>query len=101
VLVEMALRENVGATLAVPADLEPFVFLFSESTARAVVTVDPGRVAELEALATGYGVPVARVGVVTGPADDLQVDLVGGESVLWTLDELRAAADATLPALFG
>jgi len=101
VLVEMALRENVGATLAVPADLEPFVFLFSESTARAVVTVGRGRVGALETLAAEHGVSVARVGVVTGPADDLQVDLVGGESVLWTLDELRAAADATLPALFG
>ncbi|HEY5135247.1 MAG TPA: phosphoribosylformylglycinamidine synthase subunit PurL [Candidatus Nanopelagicales bacterium] len=101
VLVEMALRENVGATVAVPADLEPFVFLFSESTARAVVTVDRAGVAELEALAAEHGVPVARVGVVTGPDDDLQVDLVGGESVLWTLDELRATADATLPALFG
>jgi phosphoribosylformylglycinamidine synthase len=101
VLVEMALRENVGATVAVPVDLEPFVFLFSESTARAVVTVHPDRVDEIEALAASHGVPVTRVGVVTGPADDLQVDLVGGESVLWTLDELRATADATLPALFG
>jgi len=101
VLVEMALREDVGATIAIPAGLEPFVFLLAESTARAVVTVHPDRVGELEELATQRGVPVARIGIVTGPADDLQVDLVGGESVLWTLDELRGAADATLPALFG
>jgi phosphoribosylformylglycinamidine synthase len=100
-LVEMALRENVGATIAVPADVEPFVFLLSESTARAVVVASPGDVDAIVTLALEHGVPVARLGVVTGPGDDLQVDLVGGESVLWTLDELRATADATLPALFG
>jgi phosphoribosylformylglycinamidine synthase len=101
VLVEMALRANVGATVAVPADVEPFVFLLSETTARAVVTVAPDGVDAAMTLALEHGVPVARIGVVTGPGDDLQVDLVGGESVLWTLDELRATADATLPALFG
>jgi phosphoribosylformylglycinamidine synthase len=101
VLVEMALRANVGATVAVPADVEPFVFLLSESTARAVVTATPEDVDAVVALALEHGVPVARIGVVTGPGDDLQVDLVVGESVLWTLDELRATADSTLPALFG
>ncbi|MDA8435188.1 MAG: phosphoribosylformylglycinamidine synthase subunit PurL [Actinomycetales bacterium] len=101
VLVEMALREGVGATVRVPAGLDPFVFLVGESTARAVVTADPARAATLEALATQHGVPVARIGVVTGPGDDLQVDLVVGDSVAWTLAELRATADATLPALFG
>jgi phosphoribosylformylglycinamidine synthase len=101
VLVEMALRENVGAAIAVPSDLEPFVFLLSESTARAVVTVDPAHVDAVVSLALEHGVAVSRIGVVTGPGDDLQVDLVGGESVRWTLDELRATADATLPALFG
>jgi len=101
VLVEMALRENVGATVSVPADIEPFVFLLAESTARAVVTAAPEHLAAFEASAAARGVPVRRIGVVTGPADDLQVDLVGGESVLWSLDELRATADATLPTLFG
>jgi len=101
VLVEMALRENVGATVAVPADVEPFVFLLAESTARAVVTCDPSDLESLAASAAAHGVPISRIGVVTGPGDDLQVDLVVGESVLWSLDELRATADATLPALFG
>ncbi len=101
VLVEMALRENVGATVAVPDAVEPFVFLLAESTARAIVTADPHHVDALVELAREHGVPIAPIGVVTGPGDDLQVDLVVGESVLWALDELRATADATLPALFG
>ncbi len=100
VLVEMALRAGVGATVRVPSDVDPFVFLLAESTARAVVTADPTRAAAVEALAARHGVPVSRIGVVTGPGDDLQVDLVVGDSVVWTLDELRATADATLPALF-
>jgi phosphoribosylformylglycinamidine synthase len=101
VLVEMALRAGVGATVRVPSDVDPFVFLLAESTARAVVTADPTQAAAVEALAARHGVPVSRIGVVTGPGDDLQVDLVVGDSVVWTLDELRATADATLPALFG
>jgi phosphoribosylformylglycinamidine synthase subunit PurL len=100
-LVEMVLRRGVGATVAIPADSDPFVQLFSESAARAVVTVHPDRLAELEALAAEAGVPLARLGFVTGAGDDLQIDLVGGESLVVTIDELRTAAESTLPALFG
>ena len=65
------------------------------------MTCDPSDLESLAASAAAHGVPISRIGVVTGPGDDLQVDLVVGESVLWSLDELRAIADATLPALFG
>ncbi len=100
VLVEMALRRAVGAAIVVPAGLDPFVFLLSESTARAVVTASPDRVDELEALAASHGVPTVRIGEVTGGAE-LTVRAAYGADVVWSLDELRAAAEATLPALFG
>jgi phosphoribosylformylglycinamidine synthase II len=100
VLVEMALRQSVGATVSVPESVDPFVFLLSESTARAVVTCAPERVAQLEALATEHGVPVARIGEVTG-SDELRVTSAYGEAAAWSLAELRATADATLPAIFG
>jgi phosphoribosylformylglycinamidine synthase II len=99
-LVEMALRGGAGADVDVPEGLDPFVFLLSESTARAVVTASPEQVAAVEALATEHGVPVARIGEVTG-SDELRVRSAYGESVAWTVAELREAADATLPALFG
>ncbi len=99
-LVEMALRRGIGADLEVPEGLDAFVFLLSESTARAVLAVAPGKVAEVEALAASHGVPVARIGLVTGTGE-LRVDGVFGETVEWTLTELRDKADATLPALFG
>jgi phosphoribosylformylglycinamidine synthase len=100
-LVEMALRGGLGATLAVPAGADPFVLLLSESTARAVVTVAESDVRALEALAGQHGVPVTRLGVVGAAGSDLVVENVYGGTASWSLDELRATADATLPALFG
>jgi phosphoribosylformylglycinamidine synthase len=92
-LVEMVLRRGTGATVALPAD--PFVALFGESAARAVVSVPADRVADLEARAAAYGVPVTRLGTTGGGA----LEAVGLFSV--PLDELRAAHEGTLPALFG
>jgi phosphoribosylformylglycinamidine synthase len=100
-LVEMSLRGGVGATVTVPDGTDPFVLLLSESTARAVVTVSPSDVAALESLAGQHGVPVTRLGVVGAPGADLVVENVYGGTASWNLEELRATADATLPALFG
>jgi phosphoribosylformylglycinamidine synthase len=91
-LVEMVLRRGVGVTVTVSGD--PFVALFSESVARAVVAVPADRVADLEASASSYGVPVARLGTTGGETLAVQgIPAVG-------LDELRAAHEGTLPALF-
>ena len=100
VLVEMALRRSVGASVTVPEGVEPFVWLLSESTARAVVTAAPEHVAQVEALAAEHGVPIARIGEVTG-SDDLRVTMSHDDVLTWTLAELRSTSDATLPALFG
>jgi len=100
VLVEMALRQGVGAAVEVPSGVDAFVFLLSESTARAVVTCAPADVDKLRVLAATSGVPVSVIGEVTG-TDELRVGPAYGEDVEWTLPELRATADATLPALFG
>ena len=53
----------------------------------------------VEALAHEHGVPVARIGFVSGAAE-LVVRTPEGDAT-WSLEELRAASDATLPALFG
>ncbi len=92
-LAEMALRRGVGVTVTLEGD--PFVALFSESVARAVVSVAPDRSEELLSRAASYGVPAAVIGRTGGA--ELSVD--GSFAV--GLDELRAAHDATLPALFG
>jgi phosphoribosylformylglycinamidine synthase len=87
-LVECCLRGGLGARVALHGD--PFVALFSESTARALVTVAP----DDEQRLVDLGYPCARRGEVGG--DALVVDGV----LELPLDELRAAHEATLPALF-
>jgi phosphoribosylformylglycinamidine synthase len=77
-----------------PAEADPFVALFSESSARAVVAVAQPDVAAFERLASTHGVPARRIGVTGG--DTLHVD--GQFSV--TVEELRAASSAVLSGLF-
>jgi phosphoribosylformylglycinamidine synthase len=94
-LAEMALRRGTGVTVTLD-DVTggSFVALFAESVARAVVAVPADRVADLEAAASSYGVEVTRLGVTGG--DTLAVE--GLFDI--PLDELRAAHEGTLPALF-
>ena len=68
--------------------------LFSESAARAVVTVGSDAADRLVELAAAHQVAVARIGVVGGAG----LALDGLFDV--ELDELRTASESTLPALF-
>jgi phosphoribosylformylglycinamidine synthase II len=92
-LVESTLRDGVGATVRIDGD--PFVALFSESAARAVVSVPSDRAAQLFTMAEALGVPVTTIGRTGG--DTLEVE--GWFDV--PLAELRGAWTATLPATFG
>jgi phosphoribosylformylglycinamidine synthase len=92
-LVESCLRHGVGATVSLLGD--PFVGLFSESSARAIVTVAPDRLEAFLTMAASLGVPAGEVG------------RTGGSSLIVTdrfeipLDELGAAWRSTLPAALG
>ncbi|MDQ1601446.1 MAG: phosphoribosylformylglycinamidine synthase subunit PurL [Actinomycetota bacterium] len=95
-LVEMVLRRGVGASVTVDDVAgDAFVALFAESVARAVVAVPADRVADLEASASSYGVPVTRLGNTGGET------LVVQGVLTVAVDELRAAHEGTFPALFG
>ena len=89
-LVEAALRHDVGVSVSVPGDA--FIGLFSETTARALVTVPDGDAERLVALAEEHGVPITALGVTGGDSVVVDGQLEVG------LDELRAAWTATLPA---
>ncbi|HEX7106944.1 MAG TPA: AIR synthase-related protein, partial [Acidothermaceae bacterium] len=93
-LVESCLRGGRGARISLLAESDPFVALFSESSARAVVAVAQPEVAAFERLASTHGVPARRIGVTGGAT--LHVD--GQFSV--TVEELRAASSAVLSGLF-
>jgi len=89
-LAESALRHGIGVSVEVDGD--PFVALFSESTARVVVTVPDGEAGRLVELAERHGVPIAPLGVTGGDA------LVVEGQFDVPLEELRAAWTATMPA---
>jgi phosphoribosylformylglycinamidine synthase II len=94
-LVESCLRGGRGARITLPPDLEPFVALFSESAARAVVAVPADRVDVLVSLAAARGVPLVSLGTTGGES----LDIAGQFTV--DVAALRTAATGTFAALFG
>jgi phosphoribosylformylglycinamidine synthase len=96
-LVESCLRRGFGAQITLPDTYSPFVHLFSESAARAVVSVRRGDGDAFVALAAERGVPCVAIGAVRPPSSSLGVEDIFDIP----LDELREVHTATLPALFG
>ena len=97
-LVESCLRNNVGARVWIPDGLEPFVGLFSESAARAIVAVPRSEEVRFADMCSARGFAHARIGVTDGRGDDALLDVQDLFSV--PLGELRSAWEATLPNAF-
>jgi phosphoribosylformylglycinamidine synthase subunit PurL len=93
-LVESCLVGRRGARVALPAGLDPFVALFSESTGRVLVTTAPERSGALLARAASAGLAAEVLGRTGGPA--LAITSVAD----LPLHELSRAWESTLPALF-
>jgi len=91
-LAEATFRHGVGVTVELD---DPFVELFSESSARAMVVVAEDRHDEFVALAESHGVELASVGRTGGDV------LAVGDQLSVPVDELKAAWQATLPAVLG
>ncbi|WP_019856175.1 phosphoribosylformylglycinamidine synthase subunit PurL [Actinopolyspora mortivallis] len=96
-LVEMALIGETGARVVLPEDADPFVWLFSESAGRAVVSVPRGEELRFTELCSARGLPCTKIGVVDTESRSLDIQGVGE----LPLTELRRAWEGTLPALFG
>ena len=92
-LAESCLRGGTGCAVRLPGD--PFTWLFSESAARAIVSVRPDDQAAFDQLCAAHDVPGVTIGTVGGA--DLTVE--GLFSI--PLDELAEVHTRTLPALFG
>ena len=106
VLVEMALRSNVGARVWAPDGIDMFTHLFSESASRAVVVVPRSEELRFTEMCAARNFPCVRIGVVdsglgveAGLADGSHV-LQFGDFFTVALDELRTAHTQTLPSLF-
>jgi phosphoribosylformylglycinamidine synthase subunit PurL len=91
-LVESCLRGGRGARVALRGD--PFVALFAESAARAIVAVPAAKVPALLVMAAARGVPCQEIGLTGGDTLDI-ADCFAVE-----IAALRAASDSTFPALF-
>ncbi|MDP9184598.1 MAG: AIR synthase-related protein, partial [Actinomycetota bacterium] len=66
-LAECAIGGAQGFAVSVPTDLPTHVALFSESAARAIVSVAPVHEDGFRALASAHGVPARRIGETGGP----------------------------------
>ncbi|MGF3057361.1 phosphoribosylformylglycinamidine synthase subunit PurL [Microbacterium sp. YY-01] len=100
-LTEAVLRFGVGARVWLTEIMErdsvdAASALFSESTARVLVTVPREDDVKFKGLCEGRGYPVLRIGVT-----DSEPTLEVQDVFTVTVDELRATAQATLPAVFG
>jgi phosphoribosylformylglycinamidine synthase len=92
-LIESCLRGNTGTRIVLPEQTDPFVALFSESTARAIVSVPRSEEVRFTDMCSARGLPFARIGVVDRAEPRLEIQ--GQFSV--PLAELRRAWSATLP----
>jgi phosphoribosylformylglycinamidine synthase len=95
-LAESCLRHGFGARVTLPEGVSPFISLFSESTARALVAVPRGHDKAFAALCDEHGLPWTPIGVVSSTGA-LEVR----DQFSLPLDELRTAWSATLPRHFG
>jgi phosphoribosylformylglycinamidine synthase len=91
-LVEGCLRHDVGVSVELE---DPFVDLFSESSARAIVAVAQEHHEELVTLAADHGVELSSIGRTGGNAVEV------ADTFTVQIRELRAAWSATLPAVLG
>jgi phosphoribosylformylglycinamidine synthase subunit PurL len=95
-VVESALRHGLGARIELPEDADPFVWLFSESAGRALVSVKKGADRDLASLCRADGVMLARLGEVTAE-EDATLEVVGQFAL--PLESIREAWKGTIPSV--
>jgi phosphoribosylformylglycinamidine synthase len=100
-IAEMAMRSGIGVRLEVPAGLDAFTFLWSESATRAVVVLPQDRNDEFLSLCASKAFPVTKIGAVDSLSHSIDLAGAFGETISLDISELRAISEETLPRLFG
>jgi phosphoribosylformylglycinamidine synthase II len=98
-IVECCLRCGVGARIQLPAGADPFVMLFSESAARAIVAVRSDSDEAFRDLCTARHVGHQLLGVTAGRGQEAVLDIQGQCTLPLAL--LRDAWSSTLYGMFG
>ena len=96
-LVEAAIAGECGVRIVLPEDANPFVWLFSESAGRIVVSVPRGEEPRFQQMLSAQRLPHARIGVTDADSGDFEVQ---GQFTA-SLAELSEAWEGTLPGYFG
>jgi phosphoribosylformylglycinamidine synthase len=96
-VVEAALAGETGCRLVLPENVDPFVFLFSESAGRVLVAVPRTEESRFAAMCEARGLPAARIGVSDAESDSVEIQ----DLFTVTLEELRSTSEGVLPGLFG
>ena len=99
-LVESTTRFNVGARVFLDEieeknKITKTAVLFSETTARVLVTVGREDDVKFVGLCEQRGIPITRIGV-TDTEPTLEIQSIAS----WSLADLKSASDAALPELF-
>ncbi len=95
-LVESALRHGLGARIQLPSEADPFVWLFSESAGRVIVSLKQAAYRDLASLCRMNGVMLTKLGVVT-KGEDASLEVVGQFTL--PLTRIREAWQGTIPAV--
>ena len=99
-VVEMCLTGETGARVVLPEGSDPFVALFSESSARVLVAVPRTEELRFTEMCSMRRQPFVRIGVVD--ADNPEGEFLDIQDVAkLSLSDLRKAWQGTLPAIFG
>jgi phosphoribosylformylglycinamidine synthase subunit PurL len=93
-LVESMLRHGLGARIKLPAEADAFVWLFSESTGRALVSVKEGTGRDLASLCRINGVKLTNLGIVKSE-EDASLEVV--DQFTLPLERIREAWRDTIP----
>ena len=95
-LVESALRHGLGARIQLPSEADPFVWLFSESAGRVIVSLKQAAYRDLASLCRMNGVMLTKLGVVT-KGEDASLEVVGQFTL--PLTRIREAWQGPIPAV--
>lgn len=96
-VIEAALAGETGCRIVLPADVDPFVLLFSESAGRVLVAVPRTEESRFASMCEARALPCTRIGVSDPDSNSIEVQGLFEVS----LEELRATSEGVLPSLFG
>lgn len=96
-LAESCISGGLGAKVDFATELRPDFALFSESQSRILLSAAPDKAPELEQLIASYGVPVQKIGQVTG--DKLEISVNARSVLARPVSELKQVWEDVIPCL--